>query len=725
MPLPAARFLTKTLLLAGVAAMPAVAQDEGPQPGDPDFVFVEDELEIPDDGFDGGDDGGEPQIVVTATGLDDAQGEIALSIVSLDAEQIARDPSGRLESVLANIAGFQLFRASDSRSANPTSQGATLRGLGGNASSRALLILDGVPQTDPFGGWVSWPGFDTAQLGRIRVTRGGGSGVYGPGALAGTIELESLGTANFQPARAHLTYGSRDAMEMGLGVMLPPSENSLIDISAHYAQGDGFVPVIAAQRGPIDEGAAYEQAGGGIRYAGPGIFPSTEIQISTRYFWDRRSRGFPFSDNRTRGFDGSIRMLGRGDWQWDTLLYVQDRNFRSNFAAVDAARTTATQVLDQFDVPSSGFGGRFELRPPIPGDAVELRLGTDYRQTEGRTRERFFFVNQVPTRRREAGGLTRTAGGFLDATVRAAPALTLTGSARLDYWSIENGYFAQGNISAPLVVQNRFADRDGVQFTGRAGIAWRPDNPVTIRAAAYTGWRLPTLNELFRRFRVGSDVTAANPALRPEELAGVEAGFDYTPASILRLSGTVFYNRLDDAIANVTLGQGPGVFPGAGFVPPGGHYRQRRNLDGIEAAGIELDALARFAEWSVRASYAFTDADVDARGPAAPLNGLRPAQVARHSGSVTLAYAREFAESASITLRYLGGRFEDDLNRRRLDDALTVGARALIPIYGPVKLELRAENIFDARVEAGISGAGLIERATPQTFWAGLRFSLF
>jgi outer membrane receptor protein involved in Fe transport len=662
-------------------------------------------------------------IIVTAAGLQDPLGDVAYNVVALEPEALIREPSGRLENILAQVAGFQLFRASDSRSGHPTGQGATLRGLGGNASSRALLILDGVPQSDPFGGWISWPGFDAQNLGRIRVTRGGGSGVYGPGALAGTIEMESLSAENFQPVRASVAYGSRDAAEYGAGIMLPPTENSLLALSGHYARGDGFIPVIASQRGPIDEPARYEQYGGGIRYAAP--IGATEIQLSGRFFEDERSRGFPGSGSRTRGFDGSVRLLGRGDWQWEGLFYYQDRNFRSSFASVDNARMTATQVLDQFSVPATGFGGRFELRPPLPGDAVELRFGGDYRETEGRTRERFFFVAGAPTREREAGGTTRTTGAYADATVRAADALTLTGSARLDRWWIESGFFRQGDVGGPLNDETVYPDRDGWRFTGRAGLAWRPDNPLAFRAAGYTGWRLPTLNELYRPFRVGSDVTGANPALKPEGLSGVEAGIDYTPASILRLSATVFYNRLDDGIANVTIGQGPGFFPGIGFVPAGGAARQRRNLDGIDATGIELDALTRFAEWSLRLSYAYTDAGVDASGAAAALDGMRPAQVARHNGSATLAYARDLGGEAAITLRYIGARYEDDLNRQRLDDALTVGLRALVPIYGPLQAELRAENIFDARVEAAISGAGLVERAMPQSFWAGLRFAFF
>jgi outer membrane receptor protein involved in Fe transport len=662
-------------------------------------------------------------IVVTASGLEDPVGEVAFSIAALDAEDLARDPSGRLENIIGQVAGFQLFRVSDSRSANPTSQGATLRGLGGNASSRALLILDGIPQSDPFGGWISWPAYDARNLGRVRVTRGGGSGVFGPGALAGTIELESLSTENFQPARASLAYGSRDATEMGFGVMLPPGENSLLDVSGHYARGDGFIPVIASQRGPIDELAAYEQYGGALRFAAP--IGSTEIQVGGRFFQDERNRGIPFSDNRTRGIDGSVRLVGRGDWQWEALFYYQDRGFRSSFAAVDDARTTATQVLDQYSVPSTGYGGRFEIRPAIPGDAVELRLGGDYRETEGRTKERFFFVAGAPTREREAGGVTRTAGGFAELTARAAPGLTMTGSARVDRWWIENGFFRQGDIGGPLNDQTLYEDRGDWRFTSRAGLAWQPSNPMTIRAAGYTGWRLPTLNELFRPFRVGSDVTGANAALRPESLDGVEIGADYSPASILDLSGTIFYNRLTDAIANVTVGQGPGFFPGIGFVPGGGLARQRQNLDAIEAVGFELDARAHFAEWSIALSYAYTDAEVDSSDVAAALDGLRPVQVARHNGSATLAYTRDLGGEAAITLRYIGGRFEDDLNLRPLDDALTLGARALIPLYGPLKAEIRAENIFNTRVEAGISGAGLIERAMPQTFWAGLRFAFF
>jgi outer membrane receptor protein involved in Fe transport len=207
-------------------------------------------------------------IVVTGRGLSEAPGDAAYDVVTIDRARIEASASGRLEDVLAGVAGLQQFRRSDSRSANPTSQGVTLRGLGGNAASRALLILDGVPQADPFGGWVAFPAYAPERLGQVRVTRGGGSGVFGPGALAGTIELSSAGPDQLPPLSAHLAYGSRDAVEADAAASARLG-GGFATLSADYARGDGFVPIVAGQRGSADRPAPYDKAS----VAAPGLFP--------------------------------------------------------------------------------------------------------------------------------------------------------------------------------------------------------------------------------------------------------------------------------------------------------------------------------------------------------------------------------------------------------------------------------------------------------------------
>jgi outer membrane receptor protein involved in Fe transport len=648
-------------------------------------------------------------IVVTGRGLGEVPGEAAFDVVTLPRERL--ETASRLEDVLRDVPGFQLFRRSDASSANPTSQGVTLRALGGNASSRALILLDGVPQTDPFGGWVSWPAYDPQRLAEVRVRRGGGSGVDGPGALAGTIALESVGPAELDGVAGSLLYGSRDSLEAhaGLGERLGAG---FLSVTGAYARGDGFVPVVAEQRGPVDRPSPYQQASVAVRAVAP-LPGGVELQASGLGFTDRRERGTALSDISTDGADASLRLVAR---RWSALAYVQTRDFYNSFASANAARTAVTRTSEQYNVPSTGLGARFEWRPDL--GPIQLRLGGDWRRTDGVTRERFAFVAGTGTRRRQAGGRTDTLGAFVEADWVKGP-LTLVAGGRLDRWDISRGFleervFATGALLTGL----RFPDRAGWEPTGRLGLALRAAPGVTLRSAAYAGWRLPTLNELYRPFRAGTDATGPNPGLKPERLKGVEAGFDWSPAPGAKVSATLFANRLEDPIANVTLGFGPGIFPIVGTVAAGGVYRQRQNLDAISAHGVELDAHWKLGAIILSGGWSWVDAKVRASGIAASLDGLRPAQTPRSTFTATLAWRGR----ASLTARYVSGQYEDDLNRQLLPGALTFDAESRWPLTRRLALEARAENIADRRVYAGINGDGIIERATPRTLWIGLRF---
>lgn len=656
-----------------------------------------------------------PDIVVTGRGLAPAAGEEVFDTVVIDRDRLTGSASGRLEEVLRDVPGFQLFRRSDSRSANPTSQGATLRALGGNASSRVLLVLDGVPQTDPFGGWVSWPAYHPERLGEARVTRGGGSGVQGPGALAGTIELASATPAELLGPQGRLAYGSRDGFDTFAGLGLPLG-GGFVAVSAAWQRGDGFIPIVGEQRGPVDRPSPYEQMSVAVRAVAP-LPGGAELQASGLAFSDERERGTAFSDIRTRGADASLRLVG--PW-WSLLGYVQARDFYNSFASVNAGRTAAVRASEQFSVPATGLGARVEARPKI-GSRIELRIGGDWRLTEGETRELFAFVAGSGTRGRVAGGRSRTMGGFAEGAL-TAQAVTLTLGGRIDRWSISNGRLNERVLATgATLTDTSFRDRSGWEPTGRAGIAWRAAEGLTLRSAAYLGWRLPTLNELYRPFRVGTDATAADADLEPERLRGIEAGVDWRPAPRARIGFTAFANRLEGAIANVTLGRGPGAFPGVGFVAAGGDYRRRANLDSIEAQGIEIEGLYALGAWTVAGGWSWVDAEVEASGPALALGGLRPAQTPRHSLSSTLAWKKAGA-TASLTARYSGAQYEDDLNRQLLPGAFTLDAAGRLPLGRRLAIEARAENFTNARILAGISGDGIRERATPRTLWIGLRF---
>ncbi|APZ97842.1 TonB-dependent receptor [Sphingopyxis sp. QXT-31] len=606
----------------------------------------------------------------------------------------------RIENRLRDEAGIVQFRRSDGRSAHPTSQGVTLRGLGGNASARALVTLDGVPQADPFGGWVAWSAYDAINLGGILVTRGGGSGTDGPGALAGTIGLHSSMTDGVEASAA---YGSRDGLDFSASAGGELGRGQ-VAIDGRYSRGDGFIPVAEAQRGLVDRPAPYEQGGLGVRLrfdAGA----DSRVEASLRGFADRRDRGTDFTASKTDGIDASLRFVHDpvGATQWLALAYVQVRDFESGFASVAAGRNSVAPALFQ-RVPATGLGARFELRPAI-GGTNPLRVGADWRRTTGRTEEDFFFSGTIPGRHRIAGGSSDTVGAFAEWTAGDADnGLLWTLSGRIDHWWLGAGYRLERNIGGTTITDLNFNARQGWEGSGRAGLRWTSD-ALSLRAAAYRGWRLPTLNELYRPFRVGAEVTMANEMLEPERLWGGEVGIDWTQGGT-KLSATLFANHLSNAIANVTLAP---------------NLNQRQNLDAIDSKGIEFAAEQRIGPATLRATYAFTDAEVDAKGAAAALDGRKPAQIAKHGGSLSLRGNGSGPLDGFATLRYIGKQNEDDLGLLVLDDALTLDAGLSWRISDAIRIEARGENLFDELVPAAISSAGIVERATPRTLWVGLR----
>ncbi len=672
---------------------------------------------IPAHAADGADDS---SIVVTA--LAPPKGDAAYDIVTIDRARLTGTASGRIEDVLRDVAGFQQFRRTDSRTANPTSQGATLRALGGNASSRALVLLDGAPVADPFAGYIPWFALAPERLGAVQVTRGAGAGAFGTGALAGTIELRSADPATLPGLNAGLDFGSRNALAVN-AVGSAKLGDGAVSLFGRYDRGDGHVIIPENQRGPADIAARYTQGSVGF-HAAVRVADETQLLVNGLAFTDNRVRGVAGNAAAVRGATTSVRLIGSGRWQWEALAYLQAMTFTNTVVALDPTRSIATPSLDQYNTPATGIGGKIEVRPPTLG-GIDLRLGADLRDETGRTEERSRYLLGRYTRLRQGGGHNQVIGGYAEISAVPVAGLTLTGGVRIDHWRIADGVLNEIDAQTfATTIDDRPADRSQWEPTARGGIAYDLTEAITLRAAAYLGYRLPTLNELYRPFRVGADATGNNAGLRPERLKGTEIGIDVHPFSTLRLSVTAFANRLDNAIGNVTVGAGPGVFPGVGFVAAGGTYRQRQNLDAIVAQGIEAEAHANLAKWRIDASYAYTRARVRGSGLASALNGLAPAQTPTHQASATLGWTPSPRLHISVTGRYASSQAEDDLGARQLGDAATLDAVIDVPLGRRVSFTLRGENLTDALIEAGKSTSGVVDRGTPRTITAGLRIIL-
>ena len=653
-----------------------------------------------DDGAEDGTDAGAEEILVTGRGLEDTPGTPAYSTRKIDREALVSAASGRIEDVLSSIAGFQQFRRSDSRSSNPSAQGVTLRSLGGNATSRALVLLDGVPMADPFFGYIPLSALSPDGLGAVRVTRGGGSGPFGSGALSGTIELESADAGQLGPVSASVLANQRGETEAS-ATLAPQLGSGFAVVTGRWDRGKGFWTTPRDERVDASVRAQYESWSVGLRGVAP-LTDTIELQARGLVYRDNRTLRFDGADSSTEGQDASIRIVGRGDWQFDVLVYVQARNFTN----VVVSSTRFVPVLDQYSTPATGIGGKFELRPPV-GDAHTLRLGVDWRRTSGTMHETAIsaFSGRV-TERRRAGGHNTDLGLFVEDDWKLGPIL-LTGGVRADRSGIAGGFYETRDINGNLTGRTDYADRADWMVTGRGGIVFSLNAAVALRAAAYTGLRLPSLNELYRGFTVFPVVTLANAELKNEKMEGYEAGIDVTALDGVTLSATAFDNRIRNAIANVTIAA---------------NLRERRNVDSIRARGVELGAHAVQGPLRLDASLAWTNAEVR-NGSASDLTGMRPSQTPKFAASATLGVVPAEGWRLSATLRHVGAQFEDDLETDVLPAATTVDLFAQVPLFASASLILRAENIFDETIITRNQG-GSMDLGAPRTLWAGLRWGM-
>ncbi|HNN54759.1 MAG TPA: TonB-dependent receptor [Novosphingobium sp.] len=643
------------------------------------------------------DDG---EIVVTGRGLDPSPLLAAYSAITLERDRGAASASGRLDDVLGQFAGVQQFRRSDSRSANPTAQGVTLRGLGGNASSRTLMLLDGVPVTDPFFGHVPFSALPFERLDRATLIRGGGSGAFGAGAVAGTLDLVSANPAGLPLAELALTGNDRGESELS-GTVAPQLGNGYAVVSGRWDRGQGFWTTPQTQRVAASARAAFDSWSTSARAVVP-VNGDIELQTRLLVFDDNRTLRFQSADSHQNGEDASLRLVGRGAWQFDLIGYVQARDFSN----VVISSTSFRKTLDQRTTPSTGLGGKLELRPPIDADH-SLRVGIDWRRASGEMQEiAYSGATGAITARRRAGGVNDDLGFYLEHD-RAFGPLRLTGTARLDRWAVREGHFIETNAAGAVTTDNRFADRAGWDLSLRGGTLIALTEGLSLRGSLYNGLRQPTLNELYRPFVVFPVTTRANAALKNEELFGFEAGFDFKRGGF-ELQATAFDNRVRDAIANVTIGA---------------NLRQRQNVDAVRSRGIELCGKVNLGRISWDGTLSLIDARVEGSGASAALDGKRPAQVPAFTASTTLSWRPARGWLFAAKLRHSSAQFEDDLETDRLAPVTTLDALITVPLSPWATLVLRAENLTDAEVVTR-NQAGSLDLGAPRTLWAGLRFSI-
>jgi len=586
--------------------------------------------------------------------------ETPANVSTLDQQQLETVPGVNLDDRLRDLPGFSLFRRNSSLVAHPTTQGISLRGIGSSGASRTLLLWDGIPVNDPFGGWVYWTRFPVDDIDRVEVSRGASTSLFGNLAMGGVISLWSR-----EPERRHFhaayEAGNENTHDLSAGYS---------DLWSHWAVSfetrafttDGFFIVPEALRGSVDRPANVRFVTGLARID---WFRSTDrVFVKADVLAEERENGTALQHNSTGLGEIAAHYLHEaGRDEFSLLGFHSSEQFHSTFSSISGTRNFE-RLTDRQTVPANGWGADVLWRHD--GGRWHAMAGADVNRVEG------FSTDHLTSGPSVGGGTLLQHGIFGEGNFTAGPA-TFFGGLRHD-------------------------------FTGQSGEFVSPSGGLAVghgrlrgRGSVYRSFRAPTLNELYRNFRQGNVLTEANSALLPETLFGAEAGFDIINESS-RIRVTAFRNSIDDLVANVTLSSTSSLIT-----------RQRQNAATALNRGAEFEAEQRWHNWRGRAGYMFVDSHL--------VTGLRVPQVPKHQGSAQLLYQRA-GTTASAGIRSFSSQFDDDRNQFLLPGFATVQLNVRQRLAKNFSALLEFENLLNRQYCSAFTPIPTI--GTPRLWRVGL-----
>jgi outer membrane receptor for ferrienterochelin and colicin len=641
-------------------------------------------------------------VTVTATRSERRNGDVPASISMLDREDIKQSPALVADDVLRQIPTFSLFRRTSSLASHPTAQGVSLRGIGPSGVSRTLVLVDGVPNNDPFGGWVYWSRVPLESADHIEVVDGSTSSLYGNYAMGGVINFITNPPAP-KTLEVKAQYGSRNTPKVDfMGSHVWGKLGLTVD--GNVFNTDGYEVVRANERGRVDNKASAEFWNLNVKLDYD-FNDHVHTFVRAGYFDENRDNGKASTidgteeanDTTWRTVSGGIRARTGAQGELQATVFTDFETFHSNFLAVPAStppRNIGRMTLTQ-EVPTDNVGGMVQWSRAF-GAKQYFSAGTDFRWVDGDSLENGLdaVTGTQVTLNRNSGGTQRILGFFVQDLIVPTPQLTLTVSARVDGWRNYNGHNLETSlIGAPVNNVPSLPERSDTVASPRAAARYHVTDRVDVWGDIGWGFRAPTLNELYRQFRVGQVLTLANNNLGPERLVGGEAGVSFAASKNATVRATWFDNRIKDPVSNVTITQ-----VGANVT------QQRQNLGKTQVHGIQTDVEYRMgSDWKVAAAYVYDQAKVTENPSNPTLVGKWLAQVPEHRGSLRLAYSNPKLINVSVAGQFVGSQFDDDQNTasRLLPNYMLVDILGSRSLNRNLELFAGVQNLFDAEYFVG------------------------
>jgi outer membrane receptor protein involved in Fe transport len=309
-------------------------------------------------------------------------------------------------------------------------------------------------------------------------------------------------------------------------------------------------------------------------------------------------------------------------------------------------------------VPTTGIGAMAQWSKPL-GTRQIVTAGADWRRVDGDSDEDGLDA-ATGTRvvlHRVSGGTQQISGAFVQDVLTPANRFEVTLSARFDRRRSYDAHTLEAAVpsGAPTANNNSsLPERSDSAVSPHAAALYHFSDRVSAWGGVGWGFRAPTLNELYRQFRVGTVLTLANNQLGPERLVGGEAGLNVAPVRNVTWRTTWFDNSIKNPVSNVTLST-----VGANVT------QQRQNLGRTQVWGVQTDVEYRIGTaWRFYGAYVYDHAVVEEFAANRSLVGRFLPQVPSHRGALLAVYSNATIGTFTAAVQMVGRQFDDDQNVR-------------------------------------------------------------
>ncbi len=611
---------------------------------------------------------------------------------------------------------------------DPEAQGVTLRGVGPGGASRALVLRDGVPINDAFGGWVYWDEIPLNSIDHIEVVEGGGSDLWGNEAEGGVINVIGKRQQS-DGVGIQASYGNHNTTQDAWwgAYSFGPIR---LTLESDFFNTSGWDIVERRFRGPLDHNSSsiHELFNGRLDYQARTGFLGF---LQGSYYHENLDLGSPFRGaSVTRGFinGGGSYADNIGD-VFNSSAYAHLSTYNQNFSVANATRTseTATQIQT---VPATDVGGFLTWTRRI-FEHHQAGAGGDFRLIDGKSDDSFFnSAGSAIADRKESSGQQLFLGTYLEELYRPADNIEFDLSVRGDFLANLAGKIVNtpsGSPSSTLLFANRMRSATSPRFALRYG----PWKWLTLRAGAYEAYRSPTLAELYRQSSVESLVLLPNPNLSPEFFDGGEIGARFTRIPGLILVWTGYWDYLHRPISDVVTATNPETGEDL--------ERTRENLGRARIRGYQVDFEYNFfwlnwLRWSdsnpglsLSVHYLRSEATLTSSPPDPTLTGRRLTLVPWNTFDIGLRYNDTFIGDIWLQEQYQGKQYEDSDNHdvqssyfvTNITWSRSLASLSKKPWFGPCQGYLKIQNAFDQTYTVDLGG-GIPKVGTPFTVLAGL-----